>query len=157
MAFGIDDAIGAGLSIINKLIPDANARQAAAEDLRKAMMDAAAKSESDQRDINKVEAGNTSMFVAGWRPAVGWLCVLTLAYSWVLAPLVTWGIAVVAVTTGHDIGKIAGLPVLGAADSQTLLYALLGIGGLRTIDKLGGNDTKSVGGVKGVLAGIFGR
>lgn len=146
MAFGLDDAINAGLQIINKLIPDANARQAAADDLRKAMFDAAAKAESDQRDIDKTEAANASLFVAGWRPAVGWLCVLTLGYSWMAAPLVTWTLTVAHLSPLE-------LPTLGASDSQTLLYALLGIGGLRTVDKMTGNATT---GIKGIISSITG-
>jgi hypothetical protein len=111
--------------------------------MQAALLDAAIKAESEQRDINKVEAANPSMFVAGWRPAVGWLCVLTLAYQWLLAPAVSW----LFVATGHD---LVPLPVLGRDDAQTLLYALLGIGGLRTIDKMTGSDTVAVAG-KGLL------
>lgn len=141
--FGIDDAIAAvakvGGSLIDRLVPDTNAREA-----EKAAFDLEVQKElnaalSDQREINKVEAGSASIFVAGWRPAVGWLCVITLAYQWIFAPTVSW----LFVATGHD---LIPLPVLGKDDAQTLLYALLGIGSLRTIDKMGGNDTKGIAG-----------
>ena len=82
----------------------------------------------------------------GWRPAVGWLCVATLAYQWVLAPTLSW----LFVATGHD---LTPLPVLGRDDAQTLLYALLGIGGLRSIDKMTGSDT-AVAGSKSLLSSL---
>lgn len=143
MTFGIDDAIGAGLAIINKFIPDGNAKAAAEAEYRLAVLTAANKAESDQRDINKTEAASNSLFVAGWRPAVGWLCVFTLAYSWVLAPFVSW-----CLLAWHP--GFMPLPVLGNEASQTLLYALLGIGSLRTIDKATGNATG------GILGGLLG-
>jgi hypothetical protein len=101
---------------------------------------------SEQRDINKAEATNPSVFVAGWRPAVGWLCVATLAYQWILAPTISWAF----VATGHD---LMPLPALGRDDAQTLLYALLGIGGLRSIDKITGSDTVAVG-ARGLLSSL---
>ena len=145
--FGIDDIIGAGLGIINKFIPDENQRAQAAAAYRAAVLDAQAKAEQGQLQIDQAEAGNPSMFVAGWRPAVGWLCVFTLAYTWILVPLINWGFAVIAVTAGHDLTSVVALPTLGAIDSQTLLYALLGIGTLRTVDKMSGNDTMGIGGI----------
>ncbi len=129
-----------GGGIIDKLlsfIPNPEARAQAERELRAALLDAAIKGESEQREINKVEAANASLFVAGWRPAVGWLCVATLAYQWIIAPTVSWAF----VAAGHD---LTPLPVLGKDDAQVLLYALLGLGGLRTLDKLGGSDTRAI-------------
>lgn len=129
-----------GGGIIDKVlsfIPNPEERAKADRELRAALFDAAVKAESEQREINKVEAANPSMFVAGWRPAVGWLCVATLAYQWIVAPSVSW----VFVVGGWD---LVPLPVLGKDDAQVLLYALLGLGGLRTLDKMGGNDTKGI-------------
>lgn len=149
--FGWDDAINAGLKIIDKFIPDTNARMAAQEELTKTMMQAANKAESDQRDINKVEASSASFFVAGWRPGAGWLCVTALAYDWLVSPMITWFLAFRHIT---DIA----LPQLSSAQSEALLYALLGIGGFRTIDKVTGNDTKGiVGVVKNAVKTVTGK
>lgn len=137
MAFGIDDIIGAGLSIINKFIPDANAQAEAAASFKAAVLQAQAAQAQEQADVDKTEAANGSVFVAGWRPAVGWLCVGTLAYSWVLAPLITW------IAVAHH-SPAPPLPTLSSEDSQTLLYALLGIGGLRSVDKYTGHSTMSI-------------
>ena len=135
--------LGGGL--IDKVlafIPNPEEKAKAQAEMQKALLDAAVKAESDQRDINKVEASNPSMFVAGWRPAVGWLCVITLAWQWLFAPMLTWGANWTALAWGWTIPQ---LPVLNSSDTQTLLYALLGIGGLRTVDKMTGNDTIAVG------------
>jgi hypothetical protein len=129
-----------GGPIVQKLldfIPDPAERARQQFALQQAAIEEANKAEADQRDINKVEAGSASMFVAGWRPAVGWLCVFTLAWSWVAAPLASW--VIVLVSPGAP-----PLPTLGSADSQTLLYALLGLGSLRTVDKATGGATTGI-------------
>ena len=120
-----------GGPIIQKLldfIPDPAERARQQFALQQAVMEQAAKADADQREVNKVEAASPSMFVAGWRPAVGWLCVATLAWSWMAAPLLSWTVACFG-------AHVPPLPVLGVTDSQDLLYALLGVAGLRTVDK----------------------
>lgn len=139
--------LGGGL--IDKVlafIPNPEEKAKAQAEMQRALLDAAVKAESEQRDIDKVEAANPSLFVAGWRPAVGWLCVATLFYQWVIVPTVSWGFQAAGAV-------LPPLPHLESQDTQTLLYALLGIGGLRTIDKISGSDTKSVGGI-GSLGGL---
>lgn len=139
--------LGGGLiDKVLSFIPNPEEKAKAQREMQVALLDAAIRAESDQREINKVEAANPSLFVAGWRPAVGWLCVATLAYQWLAAPTVSW----IIVVTGHD---LMPLPVLGRDDAQTLLYALLGIGGLRTIDKMTGSDTAAIAG-KGLLGAL---
>jgi Holin of 3TMs, for gene-transfer release len=135
--------LGGGL--IDKIlafIPNPEEKAKAQQQMQAALLEAAIKAESEQRDIDKQEAASASVFVAGWRPAVGWLCVVTLAYQWMLAPLLTWSMNLVALHWGVATPQ---LPTLNSNDTQTLLYALLGIGGLRTVDKITGNDTVAVG------------
>ena len=143
--FGLDSVIGAGLKLLDKFIPDVNARAAAKEEIERAMLSEASKALSDQRDINKVEAASPSMFVAGWRPAVGWLCVATLAWQWFLAPMLTWGISTTQIILAVK-AVVPALPTLGTEEVQALLYALLGIGGLRTVEKVTGSATSGVAG-----------
>ena len=149
--FGLDTIIGEGLRIIDKFVPDTNARAAAKEQFEREARAAADRALSDQRDINKVEAVSPSMFVAGWRPAVGWLCVFTLAWQWVIAPAVTW--AADAFFPGH----FPPMPHLESKDSETLLYALLGIGGLRTVEKVTGSSTSGVSGILDAAKGLVKR
>ncbi len=84
-----------------------------------------------QTDINLAEAKNPNLFVAGWRPAVGWVCVLGLGYDFLLRPLLPW-----AVGLFHQ--AVPVLPALDMGSLLTLLGGLLGLGGMRTVEKLQG-------------------
>lgn len=83
-----------------------------------------------QMAINQAEAGNSSVFVAGWRPFIGWVCGAAFAYKFVLAPALAFGMT----AAGHPIT----LPVLDFTEMSTVLLGMLGIGGLRTIEKIKG-------------------
>ena len=125
-------------TLIDRLVPDRNEAAKEKAALEQMITQASIQADADQREINKTEAANSSIFVAGWRPAVGWLCVVTLAYDWMGIPTVTWWTALLHLT-------IPVLPHLDSNETQALLYALLGIGGLRSVDKFNGKETKSVG------------
>lgn len=86
-----------------------------------------------QAEINKVEAQHRSVFVAGWRPFIGWVCGAALAYSFILRDLVAWTIA----AGGH---AVAPPPELAMEHLITILMALLGLGGYRTFEKLAGRS-----------------
>ena len=83
-----------------------------------------------QIDTNKVEAANPNMFVAGWRPYVGWVCGTGFAIQFVVAPIAEWGAAL----AGHPMK----FPQLDMGTLLTLLGGMLGIGGLRTFEKTKG-------------------
>lgn len=82
-----------------------------------------------QAEINKVEAQSPSLFKSGWRPAVGWTCVVGLIYSVLVYPLLTW-VAVVY--------NIVPPPNIDTGVLITLLGGLLGLGTLRTVEKAKG-------------------
>lgn len=84
-----------------------------------------------QAEINKVEAQHRSVFVAGWRPFIGWVCGVALAYSFILRDVIAWAI----VTGAQD---LAPPPELAMEHLITILMALLGLGGFRTFEKLAG-------------------
>lgn len=141
--------LGGGLiDKVLSFIPNPEEKAKAQAEMQRALVDAAVKAESEQREIDRVEAANPSIFVAGWRPAVGWLCVATLFYQWVIVPTASWLLLAAGIT-------LPPLPHLESEDTQTLLYALLGIGGLRTIDKITGGDTKALSGTVGSLLTSF--
>lgn len=123
--------------VLDKIIPDP---QAAAEAKLKALelaqkgdlaaLDAELRLALGQLEVNKAEAA-TDMFRGGWRPAVGWVCVVGLAYQFVLQPLLPWLVALFG----------AQVPPLPAIDNETLmvlLMGMLGMGGLRTIERVKG-------------------
>lgn len=84
-----------------------------------------------QAEINKVEAQHRSVFVAGWRPFIGWVCGFALAYSFIVRDLMAWAI----VAGGYE---VASPPELAMEHLITILMALLGLGGLRTFEKMQG-------------------
>jgi hypothetical protein len=126
MSFGIDDAIAAGLKVLDKFVPDPEAKAKAESELRSSLQ----AWDKAQTDVNAVEAANANVFVSGWRPFIGWTCGLALAYQYVLAPLVMWA----ALTVGV---QLATPPKLDDMLWQ-LVFAMLGMGGLRTFEKIKG-------------------
>jgi len=135
-------AVGTLINTVASFIPNPEEKAKAQLAMQQAIITAALTADSEQRAINKTEAASGSMFVAGWRPAVGWLCIVTLAWCWILAPFVSW---TVALFNSH----IPQLPVLNKDEASTLLYALLGIGAMRTADKI------IPGGVTNAITGVF--
>jgi hypothetical protein len=124
MAFGIDDAVAAGLKVLDKFVPDPNAKAQYEAELR----DALKGWDQQQTEINAAEASNPNLFVSGWRPAIGWIGALGLAYQYVVRPF--------AVGFGwHD------LPSLDHSLME-LVMAMLGLGGLRTFEKIKGVASK---------------
>jgi hypothetical protein len=124
MAFGVDDAISAGLQIVNKFIPDPAAAAQAEAELRTSLQAWDAK----QDETNTVEAAGPNLFVSGWRPAIGWVGAFGLAYQYLLRPI--------AVGAGwHD------LPALDQSLME-LVTAMLGMAGLRTYEKTLGVHAK---------------
>ena len=126
MAFGFDDAIGAGLKIINKFIPDPEAKIAAEQALRTDL----AGWDKAQLAVNKAEAETGSLFIGGWRPFIGWNCGLALSFQYVIVPIGTWVASMFGVVVPQP-------PPLDAMLWQ-LMTALLGMGGLRTYEKIKG-------------------
>lgn len=83
-----------------------------------------------QLAVNQVEAGSSSVFVAGWRPFVGWVCGMAFAWNWIGLPIATAGLQLAGYTL-----------VLSAADLTEMLPVLmgmLGLGALRTHEKVKG-------------------
>lgn len=123
-------ALGIGSKIIDRLFPDQAAADAAKLELFKLQQSGELAQITGQLDINKVEAASSSVFVAGWRPAVGWVCAGALGYQFVLRPFLEFGF----IAFGHPVGNLPGI------DNALweLLFGMLGMGGLRTIEKVKG-------------------
>lgn len=125
-------------SVVGKVIPDAGKAAEVNAELQRALI--AQQGELDkavheaakaQAEINLKNADSPSMFVSGWRPFVGWVCGIGCAYGFILQPFLAWfsGLAAVALP-----------PVLDMATLLGLLGGLLGLGGLRTVEKIQGVD-----------------
>lgn len=81
-----------------------------------------------QIDVNKAEASHKSLFVAGWRPFVGWVCAGALAYHFIFQPIMVFAISVYGVSIT--------LPEFDMGSLMTILMGMLGLGGLRTLEKV---------------------
>ena len=81
-----------------------------------------------QIEVNKVEAGHTSKFVSGWRPFTGWICATALGYHFIFQPLLTF----VLYTFGNEIV----LPTFDMTTLTTVLLGMLGLGGMRSFEKV---------------------
>lgn len=123
--------------LLDRFIPDPAQKSAAALEVLKAQqagefrqLDADLQAMQAQMDVNKIEAGSSNLFVSGWRPFIGWTCGGALFSQYILRPWVQW----VCVLAGHPV------PVLPGIDDQLwqLLGAMLGMGGLRTFEKIKG-------------------
>lgn len=126
MAFGIDDAIGEGLKIINKFVTDPSEKIKAEAELRASLQ----AWDQSQNTVNQSEAASASLFVSGWRPAIGWVCATALLYQYLIVPIAMW----IALWTSHVFPKP---PTLDEVLWQ-LLFGMLGMGGLRTYEKIKG-------------------
>jgi Protein of unknown function (DUF3154). len=97
-----------------------------------------------QLDVNKAEAMHHAVFVAGWRPFIGWVGGIALAYQFVIYPLMTWGWALFQ-ARGWVPEAITPPPVLEADELWVILTGMLGIAGLRSFDKVKGTQTQRIG------------
>lgn len=86
-----------------------------------------------QAAINRIEAGHRSMFVAGWRPAIGWVCVLALAWGWVARPCAIFTVNLLQAK--GLIGTIPELPGIEVGEAISLAMAMLGLAGIRSYEK----------------------
>lgn len=81
-----------------------------------------------QTDINLEEAKNPNIFVAGWRPFIGWVCGFALGWQFIGNPIFDWVVKIC--------GKNIVAPTIDTGSLITILMALLGLGGLRTFEKV---------------------
>jgi hypothetical protein len=114
-------------SVIDKVIPDRAAAEKAKLEAQAQLVAAATQGALAQLEVNKVEAAHQSVFVAGWRPAIGWVCAAALAYSYMLVPLVGFTLALL----GQPVPR---WPVLDN-NLWELMFGMLGMGALRSWDK----------------------
>lgn len=123
--------------ILDRLIPDEAARAKAQLEIQQQLLAAAERGDLAQIEVNKAEAANASIFVSGWRPAVGWLCMVGLFWKYIVGPTAEWACAIWA--------PGVTLPQIDTSELIPLLLGMLGLGGLRTFEKVKGIGTMSLG------------
>ena len=116
--------------VLGRVLPDPQAQQKAIADIlaQAQQMDLA------QLEVNKAEAANSSVFVAGWRPFIGWVCGAALAYNYILLPLAVYAASFMSEAA---VTRLLNAPKLDE-NLWVLLGSMLGLGGLRTLEKVKG-------------------
>jgi|SRR6185369_1006039 len=130
----IDSILGIGEKLIDKLIPDPKQKADAILKLKELEQSGDLAVIAGQIEINKIEAASPLTFVSGWRPAIGWVCATALAFQLVGSPILSWA----STLAGHPVVP----PVLNVELLTTLLIGMLGLGGMRTVEKLQGVASK---------------
>jgi len=123
-----------GNTVITRIFPDPVQAATAKLELVKLQQSGELAQMTGQLDINKVEAGNTSTFVSGWRPFIGWVCGTACAWNWIGLKIAVF----VAELAGHPIN----LQPADLSEMMPVLMGMLGIGALRTIEKINGVAAK---------------
>ena len=117
------------LDVAGRFLPEDKEKRAEAErEIEARLTESLANIDLAQLDINKTEAAHRSVFVAGWRPAVGWTCTAALAYSYVLEPVLRFGLA--------QAGYLVDLPAVDISQMMPVLIGMLGLGTLRSWEKV---------------------
>lgn len=123
--------------LLDKILPDKGAADAAKLELVKmaqtgelAQLQADTTLATGQIEVNKVEAASTRFFVAGWRPFVGWICGFAVGFKFIGGPALFM--------IGQAFGHPVDLPTIETEELWPLLLGMLGLGGLRTVEKVKG-------------------
>lgn len=109
--------------LLDKFIEDKDQKSALAHEIATLAQKQAHESALAQLEVNKVEAAHKSLFVSGWRPAVGWSCCFALVYSTILAPI---------------LGIWFTVPPVDSSLLTTVLMGMLGLGAMRSAEKVKG-------------------
>ena len=120
--------IGPVTGLLDKFIEDKDQKNKLAHEIATMSEKHAQELAKGQLEVNKVEAGHRSALVAGWRPFIGWVCGIALAWHFVLAPVTMFLCAYIGVA-------IPDLPTFDMGSLMTVLMGMLGLGGLRTYEK----------------------
>lgn len=140
----IDGIFSFGSKLLDKFWPDADAADKRKYQQFMTELMAQVQLAMGQLEVNKAEAEHKSIFVAGWRPGVGWICVAGLAYQFVIYPFLTWGWSLllafdcIPTTATYP-------PELNTGILVTLVTGMLGLGAVRTVERIKGVATNSIG------------
>lgn len=122
LGLGIGQTVGTVADVIDKFV-ETDEEKAAAELVKMKLF---AREGEAQVELNKKEAGHRSVFVAGWRPATGWICNAALAWGWIIAPILMF------LYPDHE------MPAIQVQQAISVIMAMLGMGALRSWEKKNG-------------------
>jgi hypothetical protein len=124
----LQSLVGPVAGLLDKFIEDKDAKNALAHEISTMAERHAQDLAKGQLEVNKEEAVSASLFVAGWRPAVGWVCVLGMASNFVLIPMGNFVLALVDSTIT--------IPLIDTSTMMPVLLGMLGLGAMRSVEKI---------------------
>ena len=127
----IQALIGPVTGLLDKFIEDKDQKARLAHEVATMAQNHAQELAKGQLEINKIEASHRSIFVAGWRPFLGWGLSFAMIWHFVLAPITIFGFSYAGVEAPE-------LPAFDMDSLMTVLLGMLGLGGLRTVEKVKG-------------------
>ena len=116
--------------VLDRFFPNKEEKERAEREIAAKLTEHLAKIDLAQLEVNKAEAASRNIFLAGWRPFVGWTCGMALAYTYVVQPILVFGLA--------HYGYWVDLPPLDMSTMMPVLLGMLGLGGLRSFEKYKG-------------------
>jgi hypothetical protein len=119
-----NSVVGIAGNVLNKFVADKNLKMKLEHELKTQLQTA----NLAQIEVNKIEAASKNWFVAGWRPSVGWCCSLAMMYHFILAPMIQFAIGIAGIQVA--------LPEFDFTQLSTILMAMLGMAGLRSVEKI---------------------
>ncbi len=120
----IDKLIEPVSNILDKFVADKDLKTKLSHELEKEIISL----NRAQLEVNKVEAAHNNVFVAGWRPFIGWACGISLAYHFIIEPIIQYTLIV------NNIDY--NTPEFDFSQLSTIVMAMLGMSGLRTYEKI---------------------
>ena len=122
--------IGPVTGLLDKFIEDKDKKNAIAHKIATMAQEHAQELSKAQIEVNKKEAEHKSLFVAGWRPAVGWVCCLGMASNFLVIPMANFALALSNSTID--------IPLIALSEMMPVLLGMLGLGAMRTVEKAKG-------------------
>jgi len=113
--------------LLDKFIEDKDQKNQLAHDIATLADKQAHEQIMAQVEVNKQEAAHKSLFVAGWRPAIGWICGLGMLSNFIIVPMANFVLALL----GHNIE----IPLIDLATMMPVLMGMLGLGAMRSYEK----------------------
>ena len=126
----ISALIGPVSAILDKVIPDKDLREKLSHEIATMAERHSQEQVMAQIEVNKAEAAHKSIFIAGWRPAIGWICALGMAGNFLIIPFANMGLELAK--TGIVV------PMIALSEMMPVLMGMLGLGAMRTFEKTKG-------------------
>ncbi len=116
--------------LLDKFIEDKDQKNQLAHEISTMAERHAQELAKGQLEVNKAEAQSRNVFIAGWRPFIGWTCGVAMAYNYVVHPIMIFTLA--------QLDYLVAIPALDLSEMMPVLMGMLGLGGLRSFEKFKG-------------------